>query len=618
MHELSNIRWFSGIRHLGDTEKRAEELIKTYLTRLFQDAKKVSTFEVEWIEGDWALADSLERKRNIEFFNLWNEAGATAYRIAEQNGRLLSYEAMWNVVSKIVPLPNNPNRDNELDAYDGIQIMANYAASIVIEDITKTQNLNEPLVRLYLMGLWPRGIITITKKDMIGMALRDLYFENALSDSYLKGELPKTTIPTDMLIEFLLEILDFDHPLLKSQIEKRLPKQWVPNKFILFTPNISKKIVDKNIRKEDKVNKSELYRYKQENEVYRILGKVKKLSDTSFKAILKNQEDFLNTGGIGTIPANFQFSNISGCALPNLDLSYADFSHAILDGSLMPYSKFINANFEQASLIQAELTDSNMTYANLSYANLSESILKGVMFRQNDFKGTNFKYSVFKNTSFMNCDLSKAKGLDEVYFEGKSFLDVTTILNSKGRIPTEFLLNCNVPIDVIESIRQKVAKAENHSVFISYKHESKELKEWVKLLANRLLDNGVLAFLDQWEVKPGDSFTQYMEKGIKNSKYAIFVCSKKAISYANKRSGGIGYEAELLASLGIKRKIITIPILRGTKKVPTFLEGKYYLNFNSQDDSIKDEPFNELVHTILGHTKRPLLGLPIKPRERAR
>ena len=71
----------------------------------------------------------------------------------------------------------------------------------------------------------------------------------------------------------------------------------------------------------------------------------------------------------------------------------------------------------------------------------------------------------------------------------------------------------------------------------------------------------VLAFLDQWEVSPGDNLLQYMKQGIENSKYAIFVCSQKAVSSANNKSGMIGYEAELLESIGIKeKKIKIIPI----------------------------------------------------------
>ena len=45
-----------------------------------------------------------------------------------------------------------------LYAYEGVQIMANYAASIVVKDIAEETNPNEYLAELYFMGLWPRGI----------------------------------------------------------------------------------------------------------------------------------------------------------------------------------------------------------------------------------------------------------------------------------------------------------------------------------------------------------------------------------------------------------------------------------------------------------------------------
>jgi uncharacterized protein YjbI with pentapeptide repeats len=587
LYQFSKIKWFTGSRTFGDTEKRAEELVRNYLTQLLGNKKQVSGFQIQWIEGDWALADGLERKRNLEFFQLWNAAGMEAYKIAEKNGRQPAYKAIWEKVGTIVPVPNNPNRDNELDIYDGVQILANYAARIVIEDLTKAPNLNEPLVMLYQMGLWPRGVITITPRTPFESILKSLDINETLINLYLDN---------------LLEV----------------PKQTVSNIFILFAPVKSWNIQEMNVKKEDKLNLYAKYDWIPDQSFYKVLNKKIELTENEFKRILKNQEDFLNTGGIGTSSANFQGCRLHGYCFPNLDLSRVNFYEADLDGSFFDRCKFINANFERASMQGVEIRSSDMTFANLNYVNMRNSSIKGVIFRGNDFIGTSFKQCGFRSNTFINCDLSKVTGLEELDYDDKSHIDVDTILNSKGRIPIEFLRYCKIPDEIIDSVRNMVAKAEGHTVFISYKHESAEFKEWVKSLANRLLKNGILAFLDQWEVKPGDSFSHYMEKSIKNSKYAFFICSKQSVSFANKRSGGIGYEAELLASLGIKKQIKTIPILRGTKQVPTFLIGKYYLDFNSNDQDIKDEPFNELVHSILGHSNRPLIENPVDPDQPAR
>jgi hypothetical protein len=44
-------------------------------------------------------------------------------------------------------------------------------------------------------------------------------------------------------------------------------------------------------------------------------------------------------------------------------------------------------------------------------------------------------------------------------------------------------------------------------VFISYSWESEDHKSWVRYLGERLYKAGIEARLDQWFVRPGESFT---------------------------------------------------------------------------------------------------------------
>jgi hypothetical protein len=46
-------------------------------------------------------------------------------------------------------------------------------------------------------------------------------------------------------------------------------------------------------------------------------------------------------------------------------------------------------------------------------------------------------------------------------------------------------------------------------VFISYRHESEEHKDWVRKLAEDLRQNGINALLDQWELHLGDSIGDF-------------------------------------------------------------------------------------------------------------
>ncbi len=50
-------------------------------------------------------------------------------------------------------------------------------------------------------------------------------------------------------------------------------------------------------------------------------------------------------------------------------------------------------------------------------------------------------------------------------------------------------------------------------VFISYKWEDALQNAWVEKFATDLRNAGIEAHLDQWEVRYGDSFIEYMGSG---------------------------------------------------------------------------------------------------------
>lgn len=54
-------------------------------------------------------------------------------------------------------------------------------------------------------------------------------------------------------------------------------------------------------------------------------------------------------------------------------------------------------------------------------------------------------------------------------------------------------------------------------VFISYSHDSATHKKWVLEFATTLRDRGVDAILDQWDLKPGDDLSEFMEQNLEDS-----------------------------------------------------------------------------------------------------
>lgn len=137
-------------------------------------------------------------------------------------------------------------------------------------------------------------------------------------------------------------------------------------------------------------------------------------------------------------------------------------------------------------------------------------------------------------------------------------------------------------------------------VFISYSHDSTEHKKWTLDLATRLRSFGVDAVIDQWDLRPGDDLTHFMETQLSTADRVLMVCTPKYVEKANGGIGGVGYEkmivtASLLARIDSNK---VIPIIRqaGTAYVPTFLKTKLYLDFSQSDQM--EFSFDELVRTL--------------------
>lgn len=151
-------------------------------------------------------------------------------------------------------------------------------------------------------------------------------------------------------------------------------------------------------------------------------------------------------------------------------------------------------------------------------------------------------------------------------------------------------------------------------VFISYSWDSEEHKKRVKRFATQLRENGVDAVLDQWENVPGDSITHFMEKAIRENDFIIIVCTPNYKIKSDERKGGVGYEGDIMTSyiLSDSNKKRFIPILMDSpeESIPTWLKGRYYLDF--QND--KKNSFNDLIVTFYGENEKPpKLGKRDKP-----
>lgn len=162
-------------------------------------------------------------------------------------------------------------------------------------------------------------------------------------------------------------------------------------------------------------------------------------------------------------------------------------------------------------------------------------------------------------------------------------------------------------------------------VFVSYSHEGPEHDAWVVDLAASLRKNGVDASLDQWNLRPGQDTTLFMESQIRDSDFVVLVCTPTYAEKSNIPRGGVGYEkniisAEMLQSQDLRPKFI--PVLRKgdfQTALPTYLGSKYAIDFReTRNQTEASEELLRAIHEIPPASKPPIgpnpfLGPPSRP-----
>ncbi len=154
---------------------------------------------------------------------------------------------------------------------------------------------------------------------------------------------------------------------------------------------------------------------------------------------------------------------------------------------------------------------------------------------------------------------------------------------------------------------------DNKRAFISYAWVNDEHSLWVLKLATNLRRHGVDVILDQWDARLGNDLAFFMEQGLTSSNYVLCVCSDKYNEKANGGIGGAGYEKRIIASdmISTANKQFVIPIIKDNHqeaKVPTFLSGLRYVDFDNRDYY---DCYTELLERIYDEDlkKKPALGV---------
>ncbi|HEX8846709.1 MAG TPA: toll/interleukin-1 receptor domain-containing protein [Pyrinomonadaceae bacterium] len=132
-------------------------------------------------------------------------------------------------------------------------------------------------------------------------------------------------------------------------------------------------------------------------------------------------------------------------------------------------------------------------------------------------------------------------------------------------------------------------------VFLS--HNSRD-KRFVRGLAHQLKSAGIRVWLDEAEIKVGESLIEKLREAIDSVDFLIIVLSQASVE-----SPWVQKEVEIAMNQEIKnRRIKVLPILKETVPLPGFLEGKLYLDFTSKSSRAKSS--KRLVEHILSYKRK--------------
>jgi hypothetical protein len=137
-------------------------------------------------------------------------------------------------------------------------------------------------------------------------------------------------------------------------------------------------------------------------------------------------------------------------------------------------------------------------------------------------------------------------------------------------------------------------------VFVSHASEDKE--RFVTEFATKLRANGVDAWLDKWEMLPGDSLVdKIFEEGLKDAQAVIIVLSNFSIKKPWVREE---LNAGIVSKLSKGTKII--PIVLDSCDVPESLTSTLWESISDLNDY--DASFKRVLSSIFGTTDKPALG----------
>lgn len=139
-------------------------------------------------------------------------------------------------------------------------------------------------------------------------------------------------------------------------------------------------------------------------------------------------------------------------------------------------------------------------------------------------------------------------------------------------------------------------------VFIS--HAGEDRQRFVMAFAQRLRENGVDAWLDQWEMKPGDHFVEKIfEQGLRDADAVIIVLSAASVNKPWVRE-----ELNVSVVKRVQEGLKLIPVVIDACEIPECLQATLWQRI--EDLQSYDDAFQRILAAIFERSGKPDLGEP--------
>jgi uncharacterized protein YjbI with pentapeptide repeats len=260
--------------------------------------------------------------------------------------------------------------------------------------------------------------------------------------------------------------------------------------------------------------------------------------------------------GIFLIEANLRAADLSEADFAEAHLSQANLREADLSVAHLAKSQLLGTNFRGAKLRGANLVESNLTAANLGRTDLGEANLLGANLEHTilldanlisaDLSESQFAGAELGRTIFGKSDLSRTRGLEDVFHSGPSNISIEILALSKGNIPRGFLRGCGLSDADIEYAKlynpalsndekikilykiydlQASQAIQISPLFISYSHSDTTFVDKIESHLNR---KGIRFWRDVHDMKAG-RIEKQVNRAIRQNPTVLLILSSSSL-----------------------------------------------------------------------------------------